>query len=289
MELALLRSTPKYCAVINKYANVRMDLQSNLEGLPLKVFLPSSGGKIRPSPQTAEKLLHYYIMDVASLLPVCALDPRPDDSVLDMCAAPGGKSFAILQLLSPTGGLMVNDPSPSRMKRLRQVIRGCIPRYLAHMVTFSCRQGQRWGRIQPSGFERIIVDAPCSSDRHQVADKGQQIIHSNSDKFAAIQEELLHSALVSVATEGFVVYSTCTTSERENDQVVNNILSRFTNNAHYITCVPPFPITPQAFERVCHLSQTEYGVLANPSCPEKNSGPAFVTKLQKLSRSVVSV
>ena len=289
MELALLRSTPKYCAVINKYASVKMDLQPTLEGLPLKAFLPSSGNKIRPSPQTANKLLHYYIMDVASLLPVCALDPRPDDSVLDMCAAPGGKSFAILQLLSPAGGLMVNDPSPSRMKRLRQVIRGCVPRDLAHMVSFSSHPGHRWGRIQPDGFERILVDAPCSSDRHEVADKGKELIHSNSKKLAIVQEELLHSALRSITTDGVVVYSTCTSSERENDQVVSNVLSRFTSNTNCVIRAHPFPRVPPALERVCHLTWTEYGVLASPSCPEKNSGPAYIARLQKLSKPAVRV
>ena len=184
---------------------------------------------------------------------------------------------------------MVNEPSPSRMKRLRQVIRGCIPRDLAHMVTFSRHQGQQWGRIQPSGFERILVDAPCSSDRHKVADKGKELVHGNSEKLAIVQEELLLSALASVVVGGVVVYSTCTTSERENDQVVSNVLGRFTSSAHCIMHVRPFPRMPSALESVCHLSWTEYGVLASPSCPEKNSGPTFVARLKNLSRSMVLV
>lgn len=273
---------------INKHARVTQDLQRTLEGLPLEVFLPPAGRKIKPSPQTADKLLHYYIMDVASLLPVCALDPQPDDSVLDMCAAPGGKSFAILQLLSPTGGLMLNEPSPSRMKRLRQVIRGCIPRDLTHMVRFTGHQGQQWGRIQPNGFDRILVDAPCSSDRHQVADRRKERVHSNSEKYAVVQEELLLSALASVANGGIVVYSTCTTSERENDQVVDSVLSRFSSCTHRVTSLPPLPKMPTALDRVCHLSQTGHGVLASPSCSEKNAGPIYVAKIHKVSKSSVS-
>ena len=104
--------------------------------IPSDFFLTTQSGRSFPPPPLCPytKLLVYYPMDAASILPVLALDVQPDDSVLDMCAAPGGKSLAILQHLAYRGSLACNDVSPDRRRRLTKVISSYTPKLLKQKV-----------------------------------------------------------------------------------------------------------------------------------------------------------
>ena len=274
-----------HCAVLNKHAGeqAREYLQDRvgakvLEAVPFPAYVHSS--TFPPSPQTPKGLLYYYTMDIASLLPVCKLCVKKDSTVLDMCAAPGGKSFAILQLLSlASGGLALNEPSHSRMARLKSVIRKCLPQEQLHAIRFTRGRGENWGRAEPDEFDRVLVDAPCSSDRHKIAERGTDL-YKHSERYAVLQEKLLLNALLAGKDHARTVYSTCTLSDRENDRVVANVLSRTAvtpglERVQVLRCNP----LPE-LEDYCSQERTDLGLLVTPT-ENRNAGPMYVAVLEK--------
>ena len=281
----LLKCDSIHCAVLNKYAGKQAEtfLQDHvgaklLGALPIPTYIHTS--RLPPSPQTNDGLLFYYTMDLASLIPVCKLGVQKDSSVLDLCAAPGGKSFAILQILSANGGLALNEPAPARMKRLRDVICKCLPRELLHIVRFTRARGENWARAEPNTFDCVLVDVPCSSDRHTIAERGAERLHKYSERFAVLQEKLLLNGLCAGKEGARVVYSTCTLSERENDQVVARVAKKASSfpgleRVKLQRCCP----LPE-LQQHCHQEQTEYGLLVAPTA-DRNVGPMYIALLQK--------
>lgn len=179
----------------------------------------------------------YYPLDAASLFPVKLLDIQPYHRVFDLCAAPGGKSLTILQYLSEAGSLVCSDVSPDRRIRLKNVLRRYIsPSMLEHVQVVS-GDGTTPRFIDEFGsrtFDRVLVDAPCSSERH--------VLHSDSELLrwapgrskanAERQISLLLTALRLVAAGGRVVYSTCSLSNMENDAVVAKAIKRANKRAY---------------------------------------------------------
>lgn len=100
---------------------------------------------------------HYMIQGAASLLPVMALAPQENERILDMCSAPGGKSTHIASLMKNTGILFAND---SQKERLSSVI-GNIHRLGITNTVVSCYDGRYFSKVM-TGFDRILLDAPCS-------------------------------------------------------------------------------------------------------------------------------
>ena len=134
-----LKQKPQRCAVLNKHAaqqNLTKSLLKDIGAIKINLKLDGVGinqGCVEyyhiprqqhtfPSPKkTANGCLSYYLLDAASILPVLALDVGPSCTVLDMCAAPGGKTFLIGQLLSHDGLLVSNEPVKSRRVKLNKV------------------------------------------------------------------------------------------------------------------------------------------------------------------------
>ena len=88
----------------------------------VRIFKMKRGNFKHPQIDTGHSKLTYYLMDLSSLIPVLALDVQPDDFILDMCAAPGGKSLAIAMQISENGQLVSNELNPGRKKRLFKVL-----------------------------------------------------------------------------------------------------------------------------------------------------------------------
>lgn len=281
----LLKCPPVYCAVVNRYAGPEAGsfLQKlgyqELKGLPFACFTSSNQSNVPPSPQNATKLLYYYAMDMASLYPVLALDPQPSDAVLDMCAAPGGKAFTILQVIrSESGGAVaLNDCSASRVKRLNEVVQKCVTKGVKHSIRITRRRGEDLGRMEHSVFDRVLVDAPCSADRHNI-DKwvSKNRFWPNAGKFARLQQSLLFSAFHAVKSGGVVVYSTCTMSTQENDAVVEGAMEQVMRIGYQVKEVSlDLELEGTLFGGA---EETKFGKLIVPSI-NLNIGPMYLTKL----------
>ncbi|KAI9349287.1 S-adenosyl-L-methionine-dependent methyltransferase [Zopfochytrium polystomum] len=180
----------------------------------------------------------HYLLDLASVLCVEALSVSPSDRVLDLCAAPGGKSLCILQALDPGrgGSLTANEPSKERRRRLTDVLASysktpkSLPPHVVVENVDATRPTIAAERFPDAFYSRVLVDAPCSSDRHILHAGGALLAHyapsARARAAARRQLRLLLCALRACAVGGRVVYSTCALSPDENDAVVAAALAR---------------------------------------------------------------
>lgn len=162
-----------------------------------------------------------HAQEAASQVPVMLLDPRPGHRVLDLCAAPGGKTAQIALALGNRGTLVANDHSHARVRALQ----GNLERLGVVNVTTTAVDGANY----PAGagqFDRILVDAPCSGEgtlrrpRRPSATLGPE----HSSRQAARQRALLRKGVRRLRPGGRLVYSTCTFAPEENELVVADLL-----------------------------------------------------------------
>lgn len=180
-----------------------------------------------PIGATPEYLAGYYMLQAASsFLPVMALAPQQGEKVLDMAAAPGGKTTHIAQLMRNTGVLFSNDISEDRIAGLR----GNIQRLGVTNCIITNYDGRKFPKVM-SGFDRVLLDAPCSGLGVIAKDQSIKTHRTLEDikKNAHLQKELLLAAIdccnAKSSTGGFVVYSTCSVSLEENEEVVQYALN----------------------------------------------------------------
>ncbi|XP_029930277.1 5-cytosine rRNA methyltransferase NSUN4 isoform X2 [Myripristis murdjan] len=174
-------------------------------------------------------LLSYYLMDAASVLPCLALNVQQGDSVLDLCAAPGGKTLALLQTQT-IRFLCVNDASVSRTMRLRKVLHSYIPKELLtnDRIRITSFDGTKWGEIERNTFDRVLVDVPCTTDRHSLMEDDNNIFKksrtSERRQLPQLQTELLLAGVEAACPGGEIVYSTCSLSQLQNQCVVEQAI-----------------------------------------------------------------
>lgn len=164
----------------------------------------------------------FYVQDPSTLLAVAELDPRPGETILDLCAAPGGKTTFIAQRMQNRGELIAQDNQP---QRLRLVEENCLRLGVNCVQTCSAdaRSDPSPGRV----FDRILVDAPCSNTgvlRRRV-DLRWRIEPEEITRLAALQSAILAQAAKRLKPGGTLVYSTCSMEPEENEAVAQTFLS----------------------------------------------------------------
>lgn len=162
----------------------------------------------------------YQIQEEASLLPVTLLDPQPGERVLDLCAAPGGKTAQISVAMRGTGTVVANDRSGRRLVALREKAK----RWALLNVSTSVWNGCAYP-LESGPFDRVLVDAPCSAER----DAANPAARARGTarfrlRIAQTQRDLLRRALALCRPGGRVVYSTCSLAPEENEAVVDAVL-----------------------------------------------------------------
>ncbi len=184
-----------------------------------------------PLGATPEYLAGHYILQAASsFLPVMALAPQEHERILDMAAAPGGKTTYIAALMKNTGCIFANDSNKSRAKGLI----GNIHR-LGAKNTIVCNHDAREFPKIIGGFDRVLLDAPCSGTGVIAKDPSVKTNKTERDFMLLphLQKQLLLAAIDSVdhasKTGGYIVYSTCSVTVEENEQVVQYTLAKRPN------------------------------------------------------------
>ncbi|EME43357.1 hypothetical protein DOTSEDRAFT_72685 [Dothistroma septosporum NZE10] len=184
-----------------------------------------------PLGATPEYLAGHYILQAASsFLPVMALAPQEHERVLDMAAAPGGKTTHLAALMRNTGCIFSNDANKDRAKGLI----GNIHR-LGVKNTIVCNYSAlQFPRVM-GGFDRVLLDAPCSGTGVIAKDASVKTNKTEADflRLPHLQKQLLLAAVDSVdhasKTGGFIVYSTCSVTVEEDEQVVQYVLNKRPN------------------------------------------------------------
>ncbi|CAG8664008.1 19044_t:CDS:2, partial [Rhizophagus irregularis] len=170
------------------------------------------------------------IFSASSFLPVMALAPQENEKILDMASAPGGKSTYIAALMKNTGIIFANDSNKERTKGLVSNIHR-----LGIKNTVVCNYDGREFPTVLGGFDRVLLDAPCSGTGVISKDPSVKINKTEKDFILLphLQKELLLSAIDSVDAKsskgGYIVYSTCSVTVEENEAVVNYALKKRPN------------------------------------------------------------
>jgi len=164
----------------------------------------------------------YYLQEPSAMLPAAALPVRPGDRVLDLCAAPGGKSTALAEKLKGEGVLVCNDISASRAKALIKNLE----LFGVTNAVVTAETPERLAGIFEHYFDKILIDAPCSGEG-MFRKSSAMMADWTKDKpeeYAAIQREILSHALRMLRPGGMLLYSTCTYSPEEDEGSVQFLL-----------------------------------------------------------------
>ncbi len=164
----------------------------------------------------------FYLQDASAMAPVAALDPRPGERVLDLCAAPGGKSGQIAARLNGRGFLLSNEIEFSRAR----ILLGNLERLGVTNAFVTSAPAEALARVLPAFFDRVLVDAPCSGEGMFRRDP-EAASQWNPDApagCAARQTAILNDAARMVRPGGKLVYSTCTFNRLENEGTVREFL-----------------------------------------------------------------
>lgn len=219
---------------VNTLKARRKDLAASLlkRGVNLDPLAPWSkvGLKIYDSPipigATPEYLAgHYMLQSASSMCPVIALSPFSlTDRVLDMSAAPGGKTSYIAQLMKNTGTIIANDLRPDRQKATMANLAR-----LGVRNTIVCHHdGRKLGSLLKNYFDKVLLDSPCSGLGVISRDPSVKVQRTVKDilRTVVLQKELILSAIDSLKLNGYLVYSTCSVCIHENEEVLNYALTR---------------------------------------------------------------
>ena len=167
----------------------------------------------------------FTVQDEASQCAAFLLAPQPGDRLLDICAAPGGKTTHCAQLMENRGEILACDVAPRKLRFVEETA----ARLGISIVTTRQMDGARVAAsLPPEGFDRVLVDAPCSGIgviRRNPEGKWWKT-PENIGELAEVQKRLLASASEAVAPGGVLVYATCSTSREENEEVVENFLTQ---------------------------------------------------------------
>jgi NOL1/NOP2/sun family putative RNA methylase len=191
--------------------------------------------------QTLEHWLgHFHVQQAVMALPALALGPAPGERILDLCAAPGGKTAHLAELMQDIGPLVAVDP---REKRLRGLMANVFR--LGHPGVIVVAAD---GRELPEGarFDRVLVDVPCSAEGNFRRQQGR--LPGKTAAFqryiGSLQEALLRSAIRLTRPGGSVVYATCTFAPEENEAVLDRVLRDPPAEVELEPIALPFPHEP---------------------------------------------
>lgn len=161
------------------------------------------------------------IQNAASWLPVLALDPQPGDDILDVCAAPGGKTSHIAAITNNRANITANDNSRARLMKLQAMAK----RLSADVKRFTLYDAMYLARkLDGQQFDRILIDAPCSGEGMMRFDRDKDFESwsvAHIKRLQQLQKRVLVQAWQLLKPGGTLVYSTCTMAPEENEAVID--------------------------------------------------------------------
>lgn len=227
-----------------------------------------------------------YYLDAASVFAALCLPVKQAENILDLCAAPGGKTLVIASRMNEDAKLSSNERSPERKHRLQTVVNECLPEEINSRITVSCSDGATWCTRQTECFDCILLDAPCSSERHVMLDDKYLNTWSPSRIKTVSMEQwaLLSSAYRLLQPGGYLLYSTCAICPQENDDMLEKLIKKFNREGDAFTFIEPSPDLSEieAFVKMelPEYEKTKYGYEIFPDV-QNGAGPIFFSLIKK--------
>ena len=202
-------------------------LEQPFEDFPEIIIVNS---KLEPGEigKSVEHILgYYYVQEITSMMPIIALNSKADESILDLCAAPGSKTTQMASFMENKGNIIANDISIGRIIILSSNLERCgvtnsiITR---HNALELC---ERLKKLNMK-FDKILVDAPCSGEGNLRCSPRTLLEWSEGllESLGRKQKKILNSAVELLKDDGEIVYSTCTYAPEENEMVIQDLLEK---------------------------------------------------------------
>ncbi len=237
-----------------------------------------------------------YRLDGASILAALSLAPACSGPCIDLCAAPGGKSLVLATLIDPAIKLSCNERSQERAGRLRRVMHEHLGALRAASLGYSSFDAAALCRKRPQSYQAILLDAPCSSERHVLASPThlERWSPARTRHLAQAQWALLSSAYLMLQEGGSLCYATCSINPGENEAVIERLLKKYGQEARVIDPRPDMlaglalarergldPTQAAALEELIKGAQSrEQGIAILPDT-SGGAGPIYLCRVEK--------
>lgn len=224
---------PPFTIRVNTLKTSKSDLMSNLKELGFEIeetVYDNALNILNPKGIIDTKYFeegHFYVQDLGSILVASFLNPRENSSLLDLCAAPGGKTTHLAEIMNNTGEIMACDKSQGKIKLIQENAK----RLGVKNIETRVNDARVLNKDFIDKFDYVLVDAPCSGTGLY---RKKPDIKWNKDledikSLAEIQLEILDKAKDYVKDGGELLYSTCSLSKIENEDVINKFLEKNKN------------------------------------------------------------
>lgn len=235
---------------------------------------------LNPSTHVAleDGLIRPYYVDPASRAVALLVPAERAARILDLCAAPGGKSLALFGRMAPEGHLVANERSRARRARLARVLAEHLSTRSRNRVTVTGHDARRWGLHERDAYDAVLADVPCSAERHLLGDPKEleRWSRSRAPRIAATQVAILAAAVDAAVPGGSVVYATCALDPVENDAVVERVAARRSGAASVVEIPDAHP----ALRGVAGWERTRVGIRILPD-RAAGAGPMYAALLRR--------
>ena len=232
---------------------------------------------------TEHLLGYYYIQELSSMLPIIALQPKPHEKFLDLCASPGSKTTQTASEMLNTGLIIANEKSLGRIKILASNLERCGVTNTIITRADGIKLCEKFLKSDLK-FDKILVDAPCSGEgtlRSSIATYKMWSINTVK-ALSKIQRKLFKAAFEILEPEGQIIYSTCTHSPEEDEEIVDYALKEFKGKIK----IEKIDIPVKSRPGITHWQQKEYLEDVKYACRiyphDNNTEGFFLTKFTKL-------
>lgn len=268
---------------------IEMELSFRIpENLQLYTYEKGNISTFRHPRQTSTGVLSHFLMDGASILPPLVLNVKAGDHILDACAAPGGKSLVMLQTHLPKL-LVSNDIQQSRCNRIKNIMDQYIYDFDQRWNSHRCviRREDVRNTTEYGAYDKILVDVPCTTDRHAVNSDDNNIFKPTRVKerlrIPEVQSGILTNCIRLLKPGGSLVYSTCSLSPIQNDGVVHMALASAFKDHGITVTINDLSLAMQPFNSIMrfeHPKGLKYGQMVIPFLPA-NFGPMYFCKITR--------
>ncbi len=262
---------PKLHIRINTLATEKQRITDYFERRNIKITPSTASSNILITEQARDVLNeiaftegYYSVQDASAAMVVELMNPQMYESILDLFAAPGGKATYISELMGNTGEMIAVDKFPNKIKKLKHAVE----RLKISNMKFNAVDAFKFGPVAPA-YDRVLLDVPCSG--WGVFQKKAELrwqINQDVPKLLKLQENALKTGAAFVKSGGYLVYSTCTMNEEENEKQVERFLAK---NKDF-QLIPAEKYIPECFTQNGFLKTIPF---------EHNMDGAFAAKLIK--------
>lgn len=235
--LAVLQTPLKQCFRVNTLKTTKQEVLSILADMKIApIPWYDLGFRLLDKVNLGENPLHksglIYIQEAVSMLPALILEPKPEDKILDMTAAPGSKTTQIAAMMMNNGLIIANDISRKRINALKDNLE----RMGVTNTKLIVKPAQKLGYLYPEYFDKVLLDAPCSLEGtiRNTPEVLKNWKEYTIKRLSRVQKGLINSAFKALKPSGVLVYSTCTFAPEENEEVVNYLFKK----DHKLICEP---------------------------------------------------